>query len=97
MHILLASLGAGSMLFLSLFIRRNTLLGIIGRHNLVVYTIHPIFAHFLLNRGQGFVNHDSMIASVSFFVVVFMGTILLSVLVAYLLNTKYLRFLTGRF
>ncbi len=95
-YLTLSFLGIFSILIISYSIKRCGLLEWLGRNSLPIYLLHFTFYDFYIGVFSNSFN-VGLSQSVVYIVIIYLLTICSSGVCAYLLGTKYLKFILGKF
>lgn len=94
--IILALTGTLMILFISDKIKANKILEFLGRNSLVIYLSHFLFYRLYIYLVLPLFNQSGILSFCIFFGVV-IANIVSCCLIAYLLNTRYLKWILGKF
>lgn len=94
--LILSLSGTFMLILLSKAIGNCALINSIGRHTLVIYCLHVFFARVLFEHFRIFLNDSSYYGIIIGFLLV-VANVMLCYMMSFLLNTKYLKFLIGKF
>lgn len=97
LHLLLGITGSCLILVVSKLIHNNRILESIGRNSLVFYVFHFQYLRFIASHFSSYLSQMGYGESCCLALVMLCSAILLSYLLARLLNTRYLKFSLGKF
>lgn len=98
LYLVLSITGSIMILYIARIINSNFILSYLGRETLTIYIFHYFFIRILLYIFKPYINNNSsLLASILVFIVFYFIVLSLSLLIARVLDWKYLQWIKGKF